>query len=81
MQGTNPPRCESCRLRQGFEDLGSNCSRGIHSRNPKIYREMCQRFPMLPPDDVAQQTWVAFLETQSLQQCCGKMDSFQLRSS
>lgn len=29
----------------------------------KIYREMCRRFPTLPPDDVAQQTWVAFLET------------------
>jgi DNA-directed RNA polymerase specialized sigma24 family protein len=29
----------------------------------KIHREICQRFPMLPSDDVAQQTWVAFLET------------------
>jgi hypothetical protein len=29
----------------------------------KIYREMCQRFPLLLPDDVSQQLWVAFLET------------------
>ncbi len=49
---------------KAFENLGQQLllvafTPAIH----KIYREMCQRFPMLSPDDVAQQTWVAFLET------------------
>src|SRR5215472_4313359 len=49
---------------KSFEDLGQQLllvafTPGIH----KIYREICQRFPMLTPDDVAQQTWVAFMET------------------
>jgi DNA-directed RNA polymerase specialized sigma24 family protein len=47
-----------------FEDLGQQLllvafTPAIH----KIYREICQRFPMLSPDDVAQQAWVVFLET------------------
>src|SRR5215469_15351236 len=47
-----------------FEELGQQLllvafTPGIH----KIYREICQRFPMLSPDDVAQQAWVAFMET------------------
>jgi hypothetical protein len=49
---------------KAFENLGQQLllvafTPAVH----KIYREMCQRFPTLPPDDVAQQTWVAFLET------------------
>ncbi len=28
----------------------------------KIFREMCQRVPMLAPDDIAQQTWLVFLQ-------------------
>jgi DNA-directed RNA polymerase specialized sigma24 family protein len=49
---------------KAFENLGQQLllvafTPAIH----KIYREMCQRFPMLSLDDVAQQTWVAFLET------------------
>ena len=49
---------------KAFEELGQQLllvafTPGIH----KIYREICQRFPMLTPDDVAQQTWVAFMET------------------
>jgi len=49
---------------KGFEGLGQQLllvafTPAIH----KIYREVCQRFPSLPPDDVAQQVWVAFLET------------------
>jgi DNA-directed RNA polymerase specialized sigma24 family protein len=48
---------------KAFEDLGQQLllvafTPAIH----KIYREICQRFPTLPPDDVVQQTWVAFLE-------------------
>ncbi len=42
-----------------FEDLGVAFTPAIH----KIYREICQRFPTLQPDDVAQQVWVAFLES------------------
>jgi hypothetical protein len=47
-----------------FEDLGQQLllvafTPAIH----KIYREICQRFPTLQPDDVAQQVWVAFLES------------------
>ncbi len=47
-----------------FEDLGQQLllvafTPAIH----KIYREICQRFPTLPPDDVAQQVWLAFLES------------------
>src|SRR6266700_1395897 len=47
-----------------IEDLGQQLllvafTPAIH----KIYREICQRFPTLPPDDVAQQVWVAFLES------------------
>lgn len=46
-----------------LEDLGQQLllvafTPAIH----KIYREICQRFPALPPDDVAQQAWVEFLE-------------------
>jgi DNA-directed RNA polymerase specialized sigma24 family protein len=49
---------------KNFEDLGQQLllvafTPAIH----KIYREICQRFPTLPPDDVAQQVWVAFLES------------------
>src|SRR5579864_8538627 len=49
---------------KGFEGLGQQLllvafTPAIH----KIYREVCQRFPSLPSDDVAQQVWVAFLET------------------
>jgi hypothetical protein len=49
---------------KAFEDLGQQLllvafTPAIH----KIYREVCQRFPLLSPDDVAQQLWVAFLET------------------
>jgi hypothetical protein len=49
---------------KAFEDLGQQLllvafTPAIH----KINREMCQRFPLLAPDDVAQQVWVAFLET------------------
>jgi len=49
---------------KSFEELGQQLllvafTPAIH----KIYREICQRFPMVYPDDVAQQTWVAFIET------------------
>lgn len=49
---------------EAIEDLGQQLllvafTPAIH----KIYREMCQRFPLLLPDDVSQQLWVAFLET------------------
>jgi hypothetical protein len=49
---------------KAFEDLGQQLllvafTPAIH----KIYREICQRFPGLLADDVAQQAWVAFLET------------------
>jgi hypothetical protein len=49
---------------KAFEDLGQQLllvafTPAIH----KIYREMCQRFPLLSPDDVGQQLWVSFLET------------------
>lgn len=48
---------------QAFEDLGQQLllvafTPAIH----KIYREICQRFPTLPPNDLVQQTWLAFLE-------------------
>jgi len=47
-----------------FEDLGQQLllvafTPALH----KIYREICQRFPLLSPDDVGQQLWVSFLET------------------
>lgn len=49
---------------KAFEELGQQLllvafTPGVH----KIYREICQSFPMLTPDDVAQQAWVAFMET------------------
>ena len=49
---------------KAFEDLGQQLllvafTPALH----KIYREMCQRFPLLSPDDVGQQLWVSFLET------------------
>jgi hypothetical protein len=48
---------------KAFEDLGQQVllvafTPAIH----KIYREICQRFPLLSPDDVGQQLWVSFLE-------------------
>ena len=46
-----------------FEEIGQHLlllafTPAIH----KIFREMCQRFPMLAPDDIAQQTWLVFLQ-------------------
>jgi DNA-directed RNA polymerase specialized sigma24 family protein len=46
-----------------FEELGQQLlvvafTPAIH----KIFREICQRFPMLALDDIGQQAWVAFIE-------------------
>jgi len=46
-----------------FEEIGQQLlllafTPAIH----KIFREMCQRFPTLAPDEIAQQTWLVFLQ-------------------